>query len=56
MCVSNHSRYQSVHTSVVPVFPPPPPVIISLPDDETCDANDDDVVCMAADRKGKDGT
>jgi hypothetical protein len=29
---------------------------VSLPDDKVCDTDDDDVVCMAADVKGKDST
>jgi hypothetical protein len=57
VCVSlwvwTRFRYQrSVHTSVAPVFPL---VIISLPDKMHHD-DDDDVVCMAADTKGKEGT
>jgi hypothetical protein len=29
---------------------------VSLPDDKVCDTDDDDVVCMTSDVKGKDGT
>jgi hypothetical protein len=47
LCISTQGRHQ---WSLCSFF------FVSLPDDKLCDTDDDDVVCMAADVKGKDGT